>query len=112
MSRINSNRKGKSGELEFANKLKEYGFENARRSQQFAGINNDADVIGLPNIHIEVKRVEKLNIDNAIEQCHADKRTKELGIVAHRKNNKKWLITMTLDEWMEIYKRYLISLNA
>lgn len=68
-------------------------------------------MVGLPDLHIEVKRVERLNIDNAIEQCHRDKKEEELGIVAHRKNHKEWLVTMTLDEWMEIYKRYLITLD-
>ncbi len=111
MSKINSKRKGKIGELELVNIFREYGFENARRSQQYAGINHDADVVGLPDLHIEVKRVERLNIDNAIEQCHRDKKEEELGIVAHRKNHKEWLVTMTLDEWMEIYKRYLITLD-
>lgn len=106
MSKINSNQKGKQGELELVNKLKGHGFKNARRSQQYSGANHDADVVGLPNMHIEVKRVERLNVDNAIEQCHEDKRKDELGMVAHRKNRKEWLVTMTLDEFMEIYKGY------
>ena len=103
---INSNKKGKQGELEFANLLKEHGFK-ARRSQQYAGINNDADVVGLPDMHIEVKRVERLNIDNAIDQCLEDKHEDELGMVAHRKNRRPWLVTMTFEEWIEIYKGYL-----
>lgn len=108
MAKINSKQKGKKGELEFVNLCKKYGF-NTRRSQQYAGINNDADVVGLPDLHVEVKRVERLNIYDAIEQAHRDKKEDELGIVAHRKNNKDWLVTMTFDEWMEIYKRYLLT---
>lgn len=108
---VNSNAKGKAGEREIANIFKGYGFDEARRSQQYAGINNDADVVGLPNIHVEVKRVERLSIHKAVEQSHEDKRDNELGIVAHRKDRTKWLVTMTLDEWMEIYKRYLITLD-
>ena len=111
MARINSKQKGKQGEREIANIFKDYGFEDARRSQQYAGINNDADVVGLPKMHVEVKRVERLNIHNAVEQAHEDKRDDELGMVAHRKNHTEWLVTMTLDEWMEIYKRYLITLE-
>ncbi len=108
MSKINSKQKGKKGELEFANLCKKYGF-NTRRSQQFAGINNDADVVGLPDIHVEVKRVERLNIYDAIEQAIRDKKDDEMAIVAHRKNHKPWLVTMTFDDWMEIYKRYLLT---
>jgi len=108
---INSNKKGKVGEREVANIFKDYGFDGARRSQQYAGINHDADVVGLPNMHVEVKRVEQLNIDKAVEQMQRDKRDSELGMVAHRKNRKDWKVTMDLDEWMEIYKRYLITLE-
>lgn len=108
---VNSNRKGKDGERELSKLFRSYGFEGARRSQQFAGINNDADVVGLPNVHIECKRVERLNIHEAIEQTIRDKREEELGIVAHRKDRTPWLVTMTMDDWMEIYKRYLITLD-
>lgn len=108
---INSKQKGKQGELEISKIFRKYGFKEARRSQQFAGINHDADVVGLPQMHVEVKRVERLNIHDAMEQALRDKRDEELGMVAHRKNHTEWLVTMTLDEWMEIYKRYLITLE-
>lgn len=110
MSKINSNRKGKKGELEFANLCKEYGF-STRRSQQYSGEGHTADVVGLPTLHVEVKRVERLNIEKAIEQCIRDKREEDLGMVAHRKNRKDWLVTMTFNDWIEMYKRYLITLN-
>ena len=52
-----------------ANKLKEYGYK-CRRTQQFCGNTGQADdVVGLDYIHIESKRVERLNIDKAIEQA-------------------------------------------
>lgn len=109
MAKINSNAKGKNGELEFSNLCKSYGF-NTRRSVQYSGINKDADadVIGLPDIYIEVKRVERLNINEAMEQVKRDKHG-DLGIVAHRKNHKPWLITMEFEDWMEMYKRYLLT---
>ena len=110
MTRINSNRKGKVGELEFANLCKKYGFEKARRSEQYSGEGHTADVVGLPTLHVEVKRVERLNIDNAIDQCLADKKEEDLGIVAHRKNQRPWLVTMEFDDFMEMYKRYLTTL--
>jgi len=111
MAKINSNRKGKEAETEFVNLCKKYGFDKVRRSQQYSGMNEDADadVVGLPDLYVEVKRVESLNIGKAIEQCLRDKKEEDFAIVAHRKNNKPWLITMTFDDWMEIYKRYLIA---
>ena len=102
---MNSRNKGKRGELEMAKVLNFYGY-NARRGQQYCGINGDADVIGLPGIHIEVKRVEKLNIDNAVEQAMNDASYGEMPAVFHRKNHKQWLVTMPLAEWMALYKAW------
>ena len=102
---MNSRDKGKRGELEVAHLLKEYGYD-ARRGQQFSGANGDADVVGLPGIHIEVKRVEKLNIENAVEQSIRDAKENEKPIVLHRKNKRKWLVTMPFDEWIELYEAW------
>ena len=99
---MNSRTKGKRGELEAAHLLKKYGYD-ARRGQQFSGANGDADVVGLPGIHLEVKRVEKLNIENAVEQSVSDAREGEKPAVLHRKNRRNWLVTMPFDEWIELY---------
>ena len=102
---MNSRTKGKRGELEAAHLLQNHGYDT-RRGQQFAGINGDADVVGLPGIHLEVKRVEKLNIDEALVQAIRDKRANEIPIVMHRKNRTKWKVTMLFDDWMELYKAW------
>ena len=108
-NKINSKAKGAAGERELSNKLKEYGYD-CRRGQQFCGANGDADVVGLPNIHIECKRVEKLNIYDAIDQAKRDSNKSELPFsnplptVFHRKNNSEWLVTNTLEDWMKLYK--------
>lgn len=49
--------KGKRGERELAAILKEYGYNEARRGQQYCGADGSADVIGLPGIHIEAKQL-------------------------------------------------------
>ena len=82
---MNSNRKGKDGELELAGVLRGYGYES-RRGQQYCGADGSADVVGLPGIHIECKRVEKLNLYDAIEQSRHDACQNELPVVMHRKN--------------------------
>jgi len=102
---MNSRNKGKRGEIEVAHLLQKYGYET-RRGQQFSGANGDADVVGLPGIHIEVKRVEKLNIENAVEQAVRDARGGEKPAVFHRKDRKKWLVTMPFDEWIEMYMEW------
>jgi Holliday junction resolvase len=97
---INSRQKGKRGELEVARILRKFGYD-ARRSQQYAGINSDADVVGLPGVHLEVKRVETLNISKAMEQSKRDAADGEIPTVVHRKNGEEWLITMRFEDWLE-----------
>lgn len=102
---INSRLKGKTGELELSKKLKEYGYET-RRGQQYSGANGDADVVGLKGVHIECKRVEKLNLEDAVTQSVNDARKDETPVVMHRKNHKEWLVTMRLIDWVELYKEW------
>jgi Holliday junction resolvase len=98
-----SRNKGKRGEREFASLCREEGYD-ARRGQQYSGVEGE-DVIGLPGIHIEVKRVERLNIYDAIDQAVRDTQG-AIPIVAHRKNNHRWLITMCAEDWFEIYREW------
>ena len=102
---INSKQKGKQGELECAHVLRQYGYD-VRRSVQYSGANGDADLIGLPHLHLEVKRVERLNLYDAMAQSIHDAREGEIPVVMHRRNNAKWLITLHLDDFMEIYKEW------
>lgn len=106
----NSKAKGARGERELSSKLKEYGY-NARRGQQYCGANGDADVIGLKGVHIECKRVQALNLYNAMAQAKHDAKQGEIPTVFHRKNNCEWLVTMTLDDWIKLYKEYELSLK-
>jgi hypothetical protein len=109
--KINSKRKGAEGERELAKILKEYGYD-CRRGQQYCGANGDADVVGLSGIHIECKRVQNLNIYDAIDQAKSDSGCKELPFgydlpaVFHRKNNHEWLVTMPLEFWIELYREW------
>lgn len=99
---MNSRDKGAKGERELAGKLREFGYD-ARRGQQFCGANGDADVVGLPGIHIECKRVEKLNLYDAMSQSVRDAREGEVPTVFHRKNHCEWLVTMRMEDWMQLY---------
>lgn len=101
---INSRRKGKVGELELSHILNKAGFKT-RRSQQYAGINNDADIVGIDGIHIECKRVENLNLDKALSQAIRDKKDDEMPIVVHRKNRTVWKVTLLLSDFIDLLKR-------
>ena len=95
--------KGKRGEREIALILREHGFE-ARRGQQYCGANGDADVIGVPGLHIEVKRTEKFRMYEALDQARNDAREDELPVVFTRKNNCDWVACLRLDDFMELFK--------
>ena len=106
MGRINSKAKGKAGELELSHKLQEYGYKT-RRTNQYCGNTQEAsDVVGLRGIHIEVKRVEKLNIYDALSQAIHDAKEGLLPAVFHRKNRCEWLVTMRLSNWIELYREW------
>lgn len=102
---INSREKGKKGERELSKALRYHGYDT-RRGQQYCGSNGDADVVGLPFLHIECKRVEKLNLKVAMEQSINDAREGEKPCVMHRKNREPWMVTMLLDDFMEIYREW------
>lgn len=106
---INSRAKGAKGERELANKLKEYGYK-CRRGQQFSGLEGE-DVVGLDYIHIECKRVEKLNINDALRQANRDAKNNQMPAVFHRKNGEKWKVTMELDDWINLYNEYYSSMK-
>ena len=98
----NSRRKGAVGEREIAKYLREHGFAEARRGQQFKGGADSPDVVGLTGFHIEVKRVERLDLNAAMEQSIRDCGENETPIVVHRRNNDYWKVTMRLDDFMEV----------
>jgi Holliday junction resolvase len=103
---MNSKQKGARGERELSSKLKEYGYET-RRGQQYCGANGDADVVGLPGIHIECKRVERLNLYDAMSQAKSDAKNNEIPTVFHRKDRCKWLVTMELEDWIKLYREFV-----
>lgn len=106
----NSRMKGKAGELEFARLCRSNGFDAVRRTAQYCGkTGNASDCVGLPGIHIEVKRVERLSIDDALDQSRRDAEAAHDGslpIVAHRRNHTRWKITMDAVDWFELYREW------
>jgi hypothetical protein len=115
---MNSREKGKRGERQWRDELRANGYA-ARRGQQFSGSPDSPDVVcpALPWIHFEVKAVERLNIEEAMEQARRDSATDctdgtddgkgtsprpsppsgegaKIPVVAHRRSFRPWLVTM------------------
>ena len=103
---MNSRNKGKVGEREFASLLREHGFD-ARRGQQFSGGADSPDVVSeaLAWLHVEVKRVQNLNLTDACVQAEGDSGGKP-WIVAHRRNHAPWLITMRAEFFFELLREF------
>lgn len=99
-----SQHKGADGERELAAILQQHGYDCTRGGSLSFG--EVSDLSGLPGIHIEVKRVEKLNVVEAMEQSIRDSEWMQDGIPAlfHRRNRKPWLVTMRLTDWIQLYK--------
>ena len=93
---INSRQKGCRGEREWRDRIKAHGFE-ARRGQQFSGSPDSPDVISELPFHMEVKRVERLNIAEAMKQAEKDC-GEMMPLVAHKKNHGPWMVTVP--EWV------------
>ncbi len=102
---VNSKQKGARFERQLAGHIRDYGYK-ARRGQQYCGANGDADVVGLPGIHIEAKHCEKMKLYDWMAQAKSDASKNELPAVFHKKNNAEILVTMTFDNWMQIYREY------
>ena len=102
---MNSREKGKRGERELARYLRSHGFEDARRGVQYNGADGSADVIGLPGWHVEVKRVEALNIEKALQQAERDAEgIAETPCVFHRRNGESWKVTIRARIFLALIK--------
>lgn len=98
MTPRHSQRKGKLGEIELAEKLSSlFGVPVKRMASMYLPGIIAPDVFGLPGIHIEVKRRERVPLHAAMRQARRDAMDR-LAIVAHRSNKMPWLVTVALDD--------------
>ena len=98
-----SQRKGAAGERELASILRENGYDCSRGGSLSFG--EVPDLTGLPGIHVECKRVERLNVQEAMDQAIRDSERMQDGMptLFHRRNRKPWLVTMRLEDWLSLY---------
>lgn len=96
--RINSRRKGAGGERAAAQFLCSLGFAAERSARN--GVKGAGDLIvrDLPNVHIEVKRLERMDIGtvclaDACDQARAASGLGRRWAVLWRPNGKSWRLT-------------------
>lgn len=110
VAKIKSKDKGARFERELASRFREYGYTGSRRTAQYCGSTGDAsDVVGLNGLHIEAKHQEKMHLYDWMAQAKRDAKASGkdvLPAVFHKKNYAEILVTMTLDDFMQIYREY------
>ena len=99
-----SQRKGRGGELELARILQGHGY--GVRPGRARSYGAEADVSGLPGVHVECKRQERLRLSEAVQQAvrDAERFGDGLPAVFHRRNCEGWLVTMPLEGWRKLYE--------
>lgn len=91
--------KGARGEREFAELLRGHGIE-AERGRQHSGGSDSPDVRhALNGLHFEVKRCERLQLWQALEQAQADA-GERVPVVAHRSNRRSWVVVLSADDFL------------
>lgn len=105
--------KGKRGELEFCRLAKEHGWDVHRSAQCKGNTGEAADVEGMPGVHVEVKRTERFNLYDALDQSRRDAEAAGIGempIVAHRRNDCRWVVVMDAHDWFCLYNAALTEM--
>lgn len=101
---VNSKAKGKKGELELVEELRQCGYANARRSAQYCGNTGDApDILGVDGLHIEVKRREQIQDEVFIQQAEKEAKKGIVPVVMYRRSREKWKVCLRLDVFMAIW---------
>ena len=105
MASCNSRKKGSGGELEFARLLNDrFGpTVQARRSQQYMGTAQSADITSNLPFHIEVKRCERLQFRDWWAQLRSEA-TNHMGVLAFRWNGGPWIVAMDADDWCDVVR--------
>lgn len=91
-----SREKGRRGELEWKEKLQQLGFPLARRGAH--GPDRVDVEHGIPGTHCEVKRTERLRLDDAMDQAEKACGDGRVPYVAHRRNRGHWMVTILADD--------------
>ena len=103
--------KGKRGEREAAGILSELFDVPVRRAQQYSGNAGTADLVGLPGVHVEVKRRERGNVANWLDQAVDDAGDETTPMLVHRASGRPWMATVLLDDLPDLVCRLYLTLS-
>ena len=105
MSGRSAQAKGRRGEIELAQFLQAHGYADARPG---AALNygTQPDITGIPGLHIECKRHEKLELTKWYQQAQADAERMQDGrpAVIFRRNRQQWMIALSLEDFIAMQR--------
>ena len=96
----NSRSKHFRGHQDFVRACREQGFETVRCTH------GRLDCSSLPEIHVTIRRTERLRMETAMEEAAAEA-GKMPVVLAHRSNGHPWRITMGLDTFFLLYRAFI-----
>lgn len=91
-----SRRKGASGEREFRDLLRRHGFAARRDGRLDDDLDHD-----VPETHFEVKRRERYEIDDWLEQAERDAAGR-VAVVAFRKSRQPWRVIVDAEHYLAL----------
>lgn len=106
-----SREKGKRGEREVAQALRDLGFD-ARRTQQYAGSDGTADIrSSITGTHWEVKRYARIASLRFLEQAQRDAHPGDVPVVACREDGGPWVIQVQLQDLPDLARKIVAALE-
>jgi Holliday junction resolvase len=110
---MKSKTKGKVGEREAAQVLRDVIGCEAHRGQQFQGGRDSPDVAtNIDGLLVEVKRTEKLRLGEAMKQAIADCEPGDIPILMHRSNRQPWVAIVLVQDLLKLALRLQPYLKA
>jgi hypothetical protein len=106
---LHSRNKGKRGEREAAAVIAQHwNATAARRSQQFCGRDGDADLTGVPGMHLEVKRYARIAALDFLEQAEMDATPGSVPVVLMREDTStEWVAMVRVSDAPEFARRVM-----
>lgn len=100
-------RKGKEGELEVARILREHGWPDAKRTSDGRAQVERGDIGDGPlDVHIEVRRHEKIAIWACLADAERDARDGDTPVVVFRRSRSRWYAALPLEALLDLLLGY------
>ena len=110
MAGRSSQRKGRRAEIELAELLRDAGFPDVKTGDAVS-YGRTPDLFGLPGVHVEVKRHERLELPAWLRQAVEDSEKFGDGLpcVVHRQNRQAWIVSMRLCDWLALFRKGMMN---